>query len=79
MAKTLDITGVSGRYWHRLNDGRLQCDLCPRFCKLREDQRGLCFVRGRANDEIVLTTYGRSATQSLLARHTCAVIRHGRL
>jgi len=61
MAKTLDITGVSGRYWHRLNDGRLQCDLCPRFCKLREDQRGLCFVRGRANDEIVLTTYGRSS------------------
>ena len=61
MAKTLDITGVSGRYWHRLSDGRLQCDLCPRFCKLREGQRGLCFVRGRANNEIVLTTYGRSS------------------
>ena len=55
----LDITGVSGRYWHALGDGRLQCDLCPRFCKLREGQRGLCFVRGRANDEVVLTTYGR--------------------
>ncbi|MDH3275711.1 MAG: AmmeMemoRadiSam system radical SAM enzyme [Gammaproteobacteria bacterium] len=61
MAKTLDIVGVSGRYWHRLSDGRLQCDLCPRLCKLREGQRGLCFVRGRANDEIVLTTYGRSS------------------
>jgi pyruvate formate lyase activating enzyme len=56
-----DIRGVSGRYWHRLDDGRLQCDVCPRFCKLREGQRGLCFVRGRANDEIVLTTYGRSS------------------
>ena len=61
MAKTLDIIGVSGRYWHRLSDGRLQCDLCPRFCKLREGQRGLCFVRGRASGEIVLTTYGRSS------------------
>ena len=61
MAKTLDISGVPGRYWHRLDDGRLQCDLCPRFCKLREGQRGLCFVRGRADDEIVLTTYGRSS------------------
>ncbi|NNF50100.1 MAG: AmmeMemoRadiSam system radical SAM enzyme [Woeseiaceae bacterium] len=61
MEKARDITGVSGRYWHRLDDGRLQCDLCPRFCKLREDQRGLCFVRGRAHDEIVLTTYGRSS------------------
>jgi pyruvate formate lyase activating enzyme len=52
---------VSGRFWHPLDDGRLQCDVCPRFCKLREGQRGLCFVRARQNDEIVLTTYGRSS------------------
>jgi pyruvate formate lyase activating enzyme len=52
---------VSGRYWHGLDDGRLQCDLCPRYCRLREGQRGLCFVRGRRKDEIVLTTYGRSS------------------
>jgi pyruvate formate lyase activating enzyme len=51
----------AGRYWHKLRDGRLQCDLCPRFCKLREGQRGLCFVRARTNNEIVLTTYGRSS------------------
>lgn len=51
----------SGRYWHQLEDGRIQCDLCPRFCKLREGQRGLCFVRAREGDEIVLTTYGRSS------------------
>ncbi len=56
-----EFTGVTGRYWHRLSDGRLQCDVCPRFCKLRDGQRGLCFVRGRANGEIVLTTYGRSS------------------
>jgi pyruvate formate lyase activating enzyme len=55
------VEGVRGRYWHRLNDGRLQCDVCPRFCKLREGQRGLCFVRGRAGDAIVLTTWGRSS------------------
>ena len=55
------ISGVQGRYWHALPDGRIQCDLCPRECKLHEDQRGLCFVRARANDAIVLTTYGRSS------------------
>ena len=49
------------RYWHELEDGRIQCDVCPRFCKLREGQRGLCFVRAREGDEIVLTTYGRSS------------------
>lgn len=49
------------RWWHRLDDGRIQCDLCPRDCKLNEGQRGACFVRGRINDEMVLTTYGRSS------------------
>ncbi len=48
-------------YWHRLGDGRLQCDLCPRFCKLHEGQRGACFVRMREGDAMVLTTYGRSS------------------
>jgi pyruvate formate lyase activating enzyme len=52
---------VSTQYWHALDDGRVQCDLCPRFCKLREGQRGMCFVRARQNDQIVLTTYGRSS------------------
>jgi pyruvate formate lyase activating enzyme len=49
------------KYWHKLDDGRVQCDLCPRFCKLRENQRGLCFVRACENDSIVLKTYGRSS------------------
>jgi len=56
-----DANVVETRYWHRLDDGRVQCDLCPRFCRLREGQRGLCFVRGRLDDAIVLTTYGRSS------------------
>ena len=61
MATADHITGTPGRYWHLLDDGRVQCDLCPRFCKLRDGQRGLCFVRGRSGDELLLTTYGRSS------------------
>jgi pyruvate formate lyase activating enzyme len=48
-------------YWHTLDDGRVQCDVCPRACRLHEGQRGLCFVRARENDAIVSTTYGRSS------------------
>src|SRR4249919_1355903 len=48
-------------HWHRLADGRVQCDVCPRACRLHEGQRGFCFVRERVNDRIVLTTYGRSS------------------
>jgi pyruvate formate lyase activating enzyme len=54
------MQAVATKYWHRLDDGRIQCDLCPRECKLREGQRGLCFTRARQHDEIVLTSYGWS-------------------
>jgi pyruvate formate lyase activating enzyme len=52
---------VPTNYWHELPDGRIQCDVCPRNCRLREGQRGLCFVRGRVDDQIVLASYGRSS------------------
>ncbi len=54
-----------GRWWHMLDDGRMQCDLCPRDCRLHEGQRGACFVRqrgtGEMRDQMLLTTYGRSS------------------
>jgi pyruvate formate lyase activating enzyme len=49
------------QHWHRLDDGRVQCDVCPRECRLHEGQRGFCFVRACEGGEIVLTTYGRSS------------------
>jgi pyruvate formate lyase activating enzyme len=39
----------------------VQCDLCPRYCRLREGQRGHCFVRANEGGAVVLTTYGRSS------------------
>ena len=54
-------TTVPGLYWHRLEDGRVQCDLCPRLCRLRDGQRGMCFVRKCEGGAMVLTSYGRSS------------------
>ena len=54
-------TAYPGRWWHHLEDGRIQCDLCPRDCKLHEGQRGMCFVRKMEGGRMVLTTYGRSS------------------
>ncbi|MBD3871962.1 MAG: VanZ family protein, partial [Acidobacteria bacterium] len=50
---------VPGRYWSKAADGRIQCDLCPRHCHLKEGQRGLCYVRQRLDDEVKLVSYGR--------------------
>lgn len=49
------------KYWRNLAGGYIQCNLCPRHCKLTEGQRGFCFVRACQGNRIVLTTYGRSS------------------
>ena len=86
-----DMTAIHPtRYWHALDDGRVQCDVCPRACKMHEGQRGLCFVRGVEGGEVRLYTYGRSsgfcvdpdreeAAESFPARHVGPVVRHGGL
>jgi pyruvate formate lyase activating enzyme len=61
MQTDLDTALFPARYWHPLPDGRIQCDVCPRLCKLHDGQRGLCFVRARQGEAMVLTTYGRSS------------------
>lgn len=57
----MNASVVPTRYWHALEDGRVQCDLCPRACRLRDGQQGLCYVRAAEGGEVVLTTYGRSS------------------
>ncbi len=51
-----------GGWWHDDPEDplRIVCDLCPRACRLKAGDRGFCFVRARQDDEMVLTTYGRS-------------------
>ena len=52
---------VPTKYWHGIEKNRVQCDLCPRFCKLKDGQRGLCFIRANQDGKVVLTSYGRSS------------------
>lgn len=49
------------RWQHALSDGRIQCDLCPRECRLHPGQRGACFVREHTGQNIALTAYGYSS------------------
>src|SRR5438093_4461784 len=61
MVAGLTQSNYAARWWMMLPDGRIECRLCPRLCKLNEGQRGFCFVRQRLRDRMVLTTYGRSS------------------
>ena len=61
MERDTSISGVPARWWRALDDGRIECDLCPRQCRLHEGQRAACFVRAMQDGQMVLTTYGRSS------------------
>ncbi len=52
---------MNARHWHPLDDGRIQCDVCPRDCRLADGQRGFCFVRQNEGGRMNLTTWGRSS------------------
>ncbi len=54
-------TAKAASYWHPLENGKIQCDLCPHFCQLQEGQRGLCYIRGVENQQMQLYSYGRSS------------------
>ncbi len=60
-AKETPPESFATTFWQKLGDGRIQCDVCPRECKLKDGQRGLCFVRMNEGGELVLKTYGRSS------------------
>jgi pyruvate formate lyase activating enzyme len=49
------------RWWHPRNDGTIQCDLCPRECRLHEGQHGACVIRERSGEALFLNAYGRSS------------------
>ncbi|MBF0264228.1 MAG: AmmeMemoRadiSam system radical SAM enzyme [Gammaproteobacteria bacterium] len=53
------------KYWHKIDasdkNSRVQCDLCPRFCQIPEGHRGLCYIRANEQQQIVMTSYGRSS------------------
>ena len=57
----MDQHTIPTKYWHALDDGKIQCDICPRACQLNEGQRGMCYVRGRERGRILLYSYGRTS------------------
>ena len=54
-------SGHPADYWEIREDGRFQCNVCPRYCQIRPGQRGFCYVRAAHEEGMVLTTYGRSS------------------
>ena len=46
------------KYQNILQNGKVQCTICPRNCILSDGQEGFCHVRKNVNHTIELLTYG---------------------
>ncbi len=55
------MTEKTANYWHSLEDGRIQCDLCPHNCKLKTGEQGICKARFHEDNRLVAATYGHAS------------------
>lgn len=56
---------MQARFWHSLPNKKIQCDLCPRACKIGEGKRGFCHGRVNENGTLVAETYGHPVSLSV--------------
>jgi len=65
-----------GRLFSRLEDGRIQCHLSPRQCKMKEGQPGFCRVRVNKGGELHTLNYGKSVNVTEESIETEAVFHY---
>ncbi|MBN1130536.1 MAG: AmmeMemoRadiSam system radical SAM enzyme [Chitinispirillaceae bacterium] len=46
-------------YYQRLNNRRVQCDLCPHHCRIRPGRRGICLTRENIDGSLVSSNFCR--------------------
>ena len=47
------------RWWKQQKDGKILCSLCPRYCKIADDQSGFCYIRKNESGKLYSYGYGR--------------------
>lgn len=59
---SLDLSHYEASYYRQLEDGSVQCELCPNRCLLKQGQRGLCKSRENIAGKLYSLVYGKPAT-----------------
>lgn len=47
-------------FYNTIEDERVACELCPHFCKLKQDQIGICGVRKNISGKLHSLVYGKA-------------------
>lgn len=53
------------RYYNRLDDGRVECTLCPHHCRIAEGKTGVCRSRRNQNGVLVSEVYGQPCSLAI--------------
>ena len=56
---------IEASHWKSTEDGKVICELCPDYCKLKEGQIGVCGVRLNQNGKLISATYGSLVSMAL--------------
>ena len=51
--------GKEAELFQRLENGRIKCTACARYCEIPEGKNGLCGIRGVENGKLRLFAYGK--------------------
>ena len=54
-----NLSKVEARYYKKHPDREIECELCPRFCKLGDKERGYCGVRENIGGDYYTLVYGK--------------------
>jgi len=49
---------VEAKYWKRLEDGRVACELCPQACRIADGGRGICMGRVNRGGTLYADNFG---------------------
>lgn len=55
---TKELSSVKAHYYVKLQDGGIECQLCPRRCRITDLERGYCGARENRNDVYYTLVYG---------------------
>ena len=72
-------TSRPAQYWIPFRDGRVECTLCPRHCRPKNDRMGYCGVRGAVDGVLHTFNYGKSlpATEEVIETEAINHFRPG--
>jgi len=60
-----NLSHVEARYYTKHPDREIECELCPRLCKLGDKERGYCGVRENMGGTYYTLVYGKVCTSNV--------------